>query len=546
MCTPEGHGALQDLKPELPRLNAHAPALSELPTDSVLPSASPNTAPGTSNSDLQGYVSVCYNTRVLAPLLSEILAAQETIIADWYHTWAPLRLRSSSLEDLLDALEALDSVDVSCAHHACGGGEFTHACAHVDTRVRGDAFTTTECVGLTQKSAENKSAEQAEKSESLAADHENDHEADGTDACACGLNSSEAHGCASSHDVIEDACTASISAHSSPDSNASHQTHAAEIVEEPHACTDADTSQFDDHSFDIPDMLGEASSMHGLHASCSDTEGLSNTIPAVPAAVHVAHAFKVFGKVAEGAQEHTEVLSPPSMQPFGSVSDVGTPKTALKEPTAFQKDNISSHIGFQTPDDDVLDTVALSAHTHGQHATHRVHERHASSSNVPEASYAPSPCLPSPSSTTGSTVNKRRASIDVVLFRHGQIPANSNDPSRHDMHDMHMHAMHEPTLPCSSSAGAQLQQSTCTSNNQFSGLHRMSAGGGSLNSSFSSPCKRTSSHVALGRHHSMSLSQELFHNDMHACSRSMRHSELGFSWPFTAGAATTGTINYAQ
>ena len=355
---------------------------------------------------------------------------------------------------------------------------------------------------------------------------------DGEHACLSESDSDEVHGCASSHILIEDACAACTRAHSIPDSNASQFTHASEIVEEPHACTDADTSHYDAHSFDVPDLHGESGGMHALGASCCDTGERRNMILAVPAAMHGDHALAVFGRVeGDKSQGHEEALSPSVTQPFGSFSDVGPPKTVAKESTAFQGDNVPSYVGFHMPEEDLLDTVALNA----PRKSHSMHMDHASSSRMlPESSSSPSPCLPSPKFTTGGQINKRRSSIDVVLFR--KNPSHSNDLSMHEAGSMH--AMHEPALPCSSSAAAQMQPPHAVEGS----AHRGSAGS-SLHSGFSSPRKRASSHLALGRHQSISLSQELFHNDMHACFRSMRRSESGHhsAWPYTAGAATIPT-----
>jgi hypothetical protein len=388
-----------------------------------------------SHAALQAYLHACFNAHTSAALLSALLSAQDTVVADNYHAWAPLRGKMGPLEELVATLEQLDA-----AHRCFILPQSVHACE--------------------------------------------DEDACGHPGGSCG----NVHADANQFEV--------------------HATDA--LDEEPHACTDADTSKYDDYTFDVPAMHAASSLLHASGSDSNAESPRSTTIPAV-ALLQGFHASPAEGAdapaapaLADSTQQREDLLSsPPAMESFGSFDPIEASVAPCRAAVEAPLDSIS--------------------------ASQRVHDDHASSQPLSAPCRTSSPTVRAALSICDRDMNASHGKIDAGLLQ--QPTASAAELSMHEVRPIHAH---EPTLPCSSYAAT------------FPPVHLLGSRADSWQSSFCSPPKQPSSHVGLGRHQSeaLSLSQELLHSNTHACSGSIlrcgpgrRSSASGghSPWPCTPG-----------
>ena len=233
--------------------------------------------------------------------------------------------------------------------------------------------------------------------------------------------------------------------------------------EEPNACTDADSSQHDHHSFDV--------SVNENNKLCGGTQGDGGLLKHGSGG---ATCMPDAAAAAEGGETRDQPSSPPAMQPFGSFSPVVEPPSIA--PTG------RSSVDAQETDKSVLD---------------RVHAERALLQSLAEPATTTFPTLRASSYLNSCKTREQHACIDAA-------------------HLMPPQDALEPDLPCSNSTG--------TFQGSFLPSHIPGSRGGSQRSSFSSPHKNPTSHVTAASQQPQGVSvsgQEAAPGTVHACGGSM-------------------------
>jgi hypothetical protein len=242
--------------------------------------------------------------------LCALVATQDTLLVARYHAWAALLNKSDSLREFLAALTHLDSVP----------------------RVFNLPQSVNACVTLLGTEPEMKEEEARSEFSAVVGGTSVREQAsvpppNGADAEAV-----------QSHAYEQAAVEAEAESEAESEAEAEAEVEACEgDVEQPHACTDADISKFDDYSFDVPDSPAASNHMHEHSRACltglsDDHQSHSSTVRA-HSRIHGSDLELADNPMASG-QDSECVSSPVAMQPPAPHSPMRGAAAAVATATA--------------------------------------------------------------------------------------------------------------------------------------------------------------------------------------------------------------------